>query len=290
VETDPRIEEVEAALPGINCGACGYAGCAGYAEAVVDAGESMTLCAPGGAETARAVAAVMGAEVEAAEPKFAVTCCQGGSVPDRFAYAGVQDCRAATVMGLAGGPKACTWGCLGFGTCMKACPFGAITMSPDRLPVVDETKCTGCGRCVEVCPRDLNRVDPESRTVFVLCKSRDKGAIANKLCERGCIACRKCEKECPFDAIHVVDNLAVIDYDKCKLCGKCVKVCPKNCIVDLRKPRRARRKAREAAEAAKAEPASAKAEPAAASESGSDAEKPSPEAERKPERAGAEND
>jgi RnfABCDGE-type electron transport complex B subunit len=249
VETDPRIAEVEEALPGINCGACGYAGCAGYAEAIVDEEEAINLCSPGGAEVAERIAAIMGQEVGAAEPKLAVTCCQGGNVGWRYEYRGVQDCRAAAVQGMAGGPKLCDYGCLGFGTCAKACPFGAITMGPDRIPVVDEEKCTGCGRCVKVCPRDLNRVDPESRTVFVKCMSHDKGAVANKICDHGCIACRKCEKACPFDAIHVIDNLAVIDYDKCKLCGKCVEVCPKNCIVNLRPARRERKKKREAAEA-----------------------------------------
>lgn len=106
-------------------------------------------------------------------------------------------------------------------------------------------KCTGCKRCVDACPRDINRVDPESRTVFVKCMSKDKGAVANKLCGHACIACKKCEKECPFDAIHIVNNLAVIDYDKCKLCGKCVNVCPKGVIVNLRKERRERKKAQE---------------------------------------------
>jgi Na+-translocating ferredoxin:NAD+ oxidoreductase RNF subunit RnfB len=250
VETDPRIGQIEEALPGINCGACGYAGCAGYAEAIVEEDEALNLCAPGGEEVAHAVARVMGREVEAAEPTKAVSCCQGGNVGWRFEYSGVQDCRAAHAPGIAGGPKLCSYGCLGFGTCAKACPFGAITMSAERMPVIDEELCTGCGRCVEACPRDLNRVDPESRTVFVLCKSHDKGAVANKVCDHGCIACRKCEKECPFDAIHVIDNLAVIDYDKCKLCGKCVKVCPKNCIVNLRQERRERKKRREAAAAA----------------------------------------
>ena len=248
VETDPRVEEVEEALPGVNCGACGYPGCSGYAEAVVQGEAAMNLCALGGAAVAQAIAGVLGQEVEAAEPRYALPACQGGTVETRFDYRGVEDCRAASLMGLAGGQKACTWGCLGFGTCAKACPFGAITMGPDRIPVVDEETCTGCRRCVAACPRGINRVDPESRVVFVRCVSHDKGAVTNKICDHGCIACRKCEKECPFDAIHVIDNLAVIDYEKCKLCGKCAKVCPKGTIIDLRKERKARRKEREAAE------------------------------------------
>ncbi len=248
VKIDERVEKIDEVLPGANCGACGYPGCAGYAEAIVDEEQNaaVNLCAPGGADVAQAVASIMGGEVDSAEPKFAFTCCQGGDVETKFEYTGVMDCRAASLAGIAGGSKACTYGCLGLGTCVKACPFGAITIGKDRIPVVDEKKCTGCNRCVDACPRGINRVDPESRTVFVKCKSQDKGAIANKICTHSCIACRKCVKECPFDAIEIVNNLAVIDYDKCKLCGKCVNVCPKNVIVNLRKERRERKKSREA--------------------------------------------
>ncbi|MHC4871613.1 MAG: RnfABCDGE type electron transport complex subunit B [Planctomycetota bacterium] len=245
VEVDERVGNIDEALPGANCGACGYPGCPGYAEAIVNEGAAMNLCAPGGADLAQEIASIMGGEVEKTEPNYAVTCCQGGEVASLFDYVGVSDCRAASLSGIAGGRKACTYGCLGFGTCVKACPFGAMVLGVDRIPVIDEEKCTGCRRCVDSCPRSLNRVDSESTSVFVKCMSKDKGAVANKLCPHACIACKKCEKECPFDAIHIENNLAVIDYEKCKFCGKCVGVCPKNVIVNLRKERRERKKARE---------------------------------------------
>ncbi|MHC4883707.1 MAG: RnfABCDGE type electron transport complex subunit B [Planctomycetota bacterium] len=242
VEVDERIAAIDKALPGVNCGACGYPGCAGYAEAIVNDDVSMTLCAPGGSSTAEAIAAIMGGDAEGMETNYAVVACQSTSVVDTYHYSGVRDCRAASLNGLAGGCKACTYGCLGFGTCVKACPFDALSFDGHNSPTVHESKCTGCRRCVEVCPRDINRIEPEKHTVHVLCMNKSKGAVANKVCLNACIACKKCERDCPFDAIHVIDNLAVIDYEKCKFCGKCAKVCPKNAIVDLRKARRKRKK------------------------------------------------
>ncbi len=246
VDVDPRVDQVLEALPGANCGACGYPGCAGYAEAVVLKDAEVTLCAPGGAACAQAVAKIMGKESGAGqEPDFATCACRKSEVAIPYDYDGPRTCKAASIAGIAGGPLACAYGCLGFGDCAAACPFDAIVMGADGLPHVDEDRCTGCKKCVAACPRSLMRVDPESRVVFVQCQNRDKGAQANKVCAHACIACKKCEKECPFDAIHVEGNLAVIDYEKCKNCGKCVKVCPKNAIVNLRQERRERKKARE---------------------------------------------
>lgn len=245
VQVDPRIEKIQDALPGANCGACGYPGCSAYAEAIVLKGAPTHLCAPGAGGCIAAIAAIMGVEATSTEPEFATVRCDGNGVRPRFHYDGVRNCKAATVMGLAGSFQDCPYGCLGLGSCIEACPFGALFLNKERVVKVDEEKCTGCRKCVETCPRQLLRVDPESRTIFIRCNNRDKGAVANKMCNHACIACRKCEKECPFDAIHIEDNLAVIDYDKCKLCGKCVKACPKDLIVNLRAERRERKKARE---------------------------------------------
>ena len=235
VKMDPRVEQVLDALPNVNCGACGFAGCADYAEAVVLADADVNLCVPGGPSTTRAVAAIMGVEAVDKEAAKAIRMCQCEGAPSRFIYDGLTDCRAGVA--LAGGFTACRYACVGLGTCVEACPFGAIRTGADSLPVVDEEKCTGCGQCVKVCPRDIFEVRPVSKTVHVLCRSRDKGATARKACLRACIACKRCEKACPFDAIHVVDNLARIDYDKCTTCGKCVEVCPNKCIVDLQSVR-----------------------------------------------------
>ncbi len=251
VDIDPRVEQVIEVLPNANCGACGMPGCGGYAEAIVAGKAELDQCAPGGAECAHMVAKIMGREVEAKEKRFAVLACKGGNrIAERFEYAGVSDCRAASL--LLKGEKVCDFGCLGLDTCAEACPFDAIVMR-DGLPVVIEERCTGCGSCVRVCPNGLFHLESEKKHVHVGCSSHDPGKVVNRICDVGCIACKKCEKECPFDAIHVENNLAVIDYEKCTVCGKCVKVCPTGAIYNLMKARKARKKREQPA----AEPAPA---------------------------------
>lgn len=234
VKVDPKVEMVRDVLPGANCGACGFAGCQGYAEAVATRPEvPPNLCAPGKATVAEAVARITGKVAEAVEPNFARIMCQGGwsKSVKRFKYEGVQDCRAAVLAG--GGDKACIYGCLGYGTCAKVCPFGAITMNDDHLPVVDITKCTGCRKCEQACPKKVIEVLPASRQVLVACHSKDKGPNTKKNCSVGCIACGKCVKICPFDAPSISTNLSRIDLDKCKVCGLCVSPCPTGAIVDF---------------------------------------------------------
>lgn len=234
VKVDPKVEMVRDVLPGANCGACGFAGCQGYAEAVATRPEvPPNLCAPGKATVAEAVARITGKVAEAVEPNFARIMCQGGwsKSVKRFKYEGVQDCRAAVLAG--GGDKACIYGCLGYGTCAKVCPFGAITMNDDHLPVVDITKCTGCRKCEQACPKKVIEVLPASRQVLVACHSKDKGPDTKKNCSVGCIACGKCVKICPFDAPSISTNLSRIDLDKCKVCGLCVSPCPTDAIVDF---------------------------------------------------------
>ncbi len=234
VYMDPRIEQVKEVLASAHCGACGYAGCEQYAEAVVTKPDvPPNLCLPGRAATAEAVARITGKVAGAVEAQFSRITCQGSNskAKRRFKYEGVVDCRAAVLAG--GGDKSCIYGCLGYGTCASVCPFDAITMSDDDLPLVDITKCTGCKKCEAACPKKVIEVLPASKAVVVACHSRDKGTDTRKNCEIGCIGCGICVKLCPFNAPSVTNNLSKIDIDKCKVCGLCVPKCPTNAIVDF---------------------------------------------------------
>lgn len=237
VLTDPKVEAVRDVLPGANCGACGFAGCQGYAEAVVnDPGLSPGLCAPGKADVAALVAKITGKAAPEVIPMVATVFCRGDEckASRRFVYEGVKDCRAAVLVG--GGDKTCQYGCLGYGTCSRACPFGAITMSGDNLPVIDRDKCTACGVCVAACPKQIIHLTPAAKKVHIRCSSLDKGPVVKKACELGCIACGLCVKGCPEGAITMADNLARIDYEKCSTCETCVLLCPQRTIEDKLDP------------------------------------------------------
>ena len=233
VPKDEKTAAVEACLPGVNCGSCGHAGCAGYAQSIVYSGEEINLCSPGGAAVIEALSKIMGVAATAGVPRKARIHCGGGDdvTEQKYRYNGVADCVAATA--LFGGFLECPTGCLGLGSCVRACRFDAIDIDADGHARVNESLCTGCGNCVPACPKRLIELVAEDRRVHVLCNSHEKGAVCNKICKVSCIGCMKCEKACPHDAIHVVDNLAIIDYAKCTSCGECVKVCPKHCIVQL---------------------------------------------------------
>lgn len=229
VKVDPVVEEIQEALPGANCGACGYPGCSGYAQAVAAGKAATNLCIPGGSPVAEKLSSIMGVETGELEAKVAFVQCRGKECQERFDYQGIRQCLAAQQLG--GGYKACSWACLGFGDCVAACPFGALSMGVDGLVEVNENLCTGCGLCVDTCPRNVIALIPKEAKVGVACGSKDKGPVVRKLCKDACIGCGLCAKTCPTGAIEMVDNLAVIDYDKCDGCGLCAKKCPTGAIV-----------------------------------------------------------
>ncbi|HHY06454.1 MAG TPA: RnfABCDGE type electron transport complex subunit B [Clostridia bacterium] len=235
VEVDPRVEAILEVLPGANCGSCGFPGCSGYAEAVVAGTAPLNACTPGKDEVRQTIAKIMGREAgEAKERKVAQLLCKGGS--DRAAllyeYEGIRDCHTAATMFQ--GPKACSYGCLGLGSCVEACPFGGIQMGEDQLPVVNYELCSGCGACVDNCPQHVLKLVEASQLVHVRCRNKEKGKEAKKACTVACIKCKLCERNCPEGAISVVadaeGSIAVIDYAKCTNCGICVEKCPTKVI------------------------------------------------------------
>jgi Na+-translocating ferredoxin:NAD+ oxidoreductase RNF subunit RnfB len=235
VEVDPLVPLVRDALPSANCGGCGYAGCDAFAKAVVEKKAQPNGCPVGGAATAEAICKILGIEVTETAKQVAFVKCNGtcDKAKDKYKYYGITDCKSAAAL-QGGGPKACEYGCLGFGTCVDVCMFGAIEIV-DGVAVVDPEKCTSCGLCASACPKGLIDIVPDASKVRVKCNSQNKGKAVKTSCEVGCIACRMCVKACEFDAIKVENNIAKIDYDKCTQCGACVAKCPTNAIADLMK-------------------------------------------------------
>ena len=230
VKVDERLPKLTAALPGANCGGCGYAGCQAYAQAVLDGKVKIGLCAAGGAESAKQMSAIMGVEAVEVEKKVAMVKCRGRNHLAKAKYDGIADCRSA--MFVAGnGPSACPYSCLGFGTCTTVCKFDAIHVI-DGIARVDADKCTGCMQCVEACPRKVIVPVTYDADIVIACSNHDRGAKTRKVCDVGCLGCHLCEKQCEHDAIHVVDNLATIDYSKCVSCGRCAAICPRHLISD----------------------------------------------------------
>jgi len=231
VPKDPIVEKINGILPGANCGGCGFPGCVQFAEAVARGDAPPNGCVAASAEINRQIAEAVGGEVSESVKMVALVHCNGGhSAKDGFQYHGPADCVSASMV--MGGQKTCSYGCLGFGDCVEVCPFDAIRMGENGVPVVDPDACTGCARCVEVCPKRIIELWPVNREVVVACSSLDKGGVARKACSVACIGCRKCEKACPVEAITVDDNLAVIDSDKCINCGLCASECPTGAILD----------------------------------------------------------
>jgi len=248
VEEDPRIDLVEEALPSANCGGCGFAGCRNFAEACVNADSLDNLnCPVGGTSTMTKVGEILGLTANATDPMVAVVRCNGShkNCQRTNTYDGAKSCAIANSLYI--GETDCSFGCLGFGDCVTACLFDAIHIKPETgLPEVDEDKCTACGTCVKACPKgiiELRKKGPKNRRIFVSCMNKDKDGIARKACSVACIGCGKCVKECQFDAITIENNLAYIDFTKCRLCRKCVDVCPTGSIHELNFPPRKKQEA-----------------------------------------------
>lgn len=240
---DPRIDEVEDSLPKANCGGCGYAGCRAFAEKIVKGGTLDGLnCPVGGNAVMKSVAKIMGLEAEEKEPMIAVLRCNGSreNAPAKIKYDGPATC--AFAHNLYSGESGCPFGCLGLGDCVVSCDFDALYIDDKTgLPVVNADKCIACGACVKACPRhifELRLKGKKDRRIFVCCVNEEKGAPARKNCEVACIGCGKCVKACAYDAIELKNNLAYIDFEKCKLCRKCVDECPTNAIHELNFPPR----------------------------------------------------
>jgi RnfABCDGE-type electron transport complex B subunit len=235
VEEDPRIDDVEKMLPGANCGGCGFAGCRAMADALVTRENIASLfCPVAGGQTMKNIAGFLGKTAPEKEPMVATIRC-GGTCQKRPKvnhYDGAMNC--AVVNSFYVGESACAYGCIGYGDCVSACKFGALSLNTETgLVEVNPDKCTACGACVKACPKgliELRKKWPKNRAVYVACRSKNRGAVVMKACKAGCIGCGKCAKVCPFGAITVDNFLAYIDPEKCKLCRKCVNECPTGAI------------------------------------------------------------
>ncbi len=231
VSVDPRVAAIRQTLPGVNCGACGYVGCDAYAEAVAAGEAKVNLCIVGGASATEAIAEVMGVAAGKTERKVAFVKC-GGS-PDKalwkYDYFGVRDCRKAVITP-GGGPKACEYGCLGFGTCMDVCKFDAIHIVNGIAEIADAL-CVGCGLCIDICPKNVIELRKVSQIVLVACNSPEKGKEVRQVCQVGCIGCGLCARSCPEEAITMKGNLPVIDTEKCVNCAVCTEACPTGSIL-----------------------------------------------------------
>ena len=239
VPANPTRDAIREVLPSANCGACGYPGCDGCADAIAAGKAPVNACPVGGAEVGAKIASIMGVEpASGADRKVARVICQGdcGTAKEKFEYNGIMDCVAASTVN--DGYKACGFACLGLGTCVKACQFDAIHIDPvRRIAVVDEDKCTACGKCAEACPKSVIELQSVSAPVALLCRNTAKLKQVMDVCKVGCIGCQKCAKACKFGAITMENNLPVIDLEKCRGCQMCAEACPTGAI-KARQPRR----------------------------------------------------
>jgi Na+-translocating ferredoxin:NAD+ oxidoreductase subunit B len=229
VQENPLTAAVDDILPQYNCGACGFPGCAGFARHMAENRDPDGLCIPGGPELAKQIAGLLGMEVKKTVPVVAHVFCRGSNsrAVNNGLYLGLKDCVAADLVNAA--VKVCPAGCLGYGSCVDACAFDAITII-DGIATILEDKCIACGKCIDACPRHLIRLVPKGGKVCVECHTQDRGGPVKKYCQVGCTTCQLCVKKCPEEAISLQDSRITIDFEKCTLCMTCVEVCPQHTI------------------------------------------------------------
>ena len=229
VKVDERVEAILEILPGANCGGCGFPGCGGLANAIVEGYADLNSCPVGGSDCASKIGEIMGISSESEERQVAKILCKGNcqSAKNKYEYEGIQDCKSASMLN--SGPKDCRFGCLGLGTCKEYCKFDAISII-DGLAIIDEEKCVMCGKCIEVCPKSIIGRKPASKKVVVECSSKDFGKTVKEKCSAGCIGCGLCQKACLFGAIEFENKIAKINYKKCVECMECVRKCPNKVI------------------------------------------------------------
>lgn len=230
VHEDERIGQVREKLSGANCGGCGYAGCDAFAKAIVEGTADINACSATSAENKKAIAEIMGKSIDAQETMIVVACRGGNNAVDKYEYMGYGNCKSMELLG--GGRKQCKWGCLGMGSCVEACPFGAMEIDDEGYAKVCEDSCVACGRCISACPKKLVKRIPADARYYVACTNCLRGAKdVHAVCSVGCLGCGLCSKVCPQGAITMENNLAVIDYTKCVGCGLCAQKCPAKCIL-----------------------------------------------------------
>lgn len=233
VHEDERISKVRSHLSGANCGGCGYAGCDAFAKAVVEGKADVNDCSATSKENKKLIGEVLGVEVDATDTIVVVACRGGKNAKDKYDYIGYGDCKSMDL--ISGGNKECKWGCLGLGTCTRVCPEDAIKLCDNGYVEIDQSKCIACGKCIGACPKGIIKRIPASAEYYVACGNCLRGAKEVKnICSVGCLGCGLCQRVCPEGAIEMVNNLPVIDYDKCTSCGLCASKCPAKCIVKTR--------------------------------------------------------